>query len=111
MATVIPLPIRRPSSKTVYFTRPELDQLLSLYSRRVAAGEWRDYAIDHGPGLATFSVFRHAHDVALFSIAKIPGASSRNGPFVVFSGKQRLKQGKSLAEVLKVFDQKLSVVR
>lgn len=111
MSTVISLPVRRSSSKATYFTRPELDQLLSLYSKHVATGEWRDYAIDQSPGLATFSIFRHAHDAPLFSVAKMPGGSQRNGPYAVFKGKEKLKQGRSLSDVLRVFEKQLRVIR
>ena len=31
-----------PASAVVFFDRRELDQLLRLYGRQVAAGEWRD---------------------------------------------------------------------
>ena len=42
----------------VFFTRAELDAILSVYGRKVAEGEWRDYAIDHYGNVAVFSVFR-----------------------------------------------------
>ena len=42
----------------VTFSRHELDRILSLYGRKVAAGEWRDYAIDFLKDRAVFSVFR-----------------------------------------------------
>ena len=51
----------RKSPRRVFFDRAELNQLLSLYSRNVASGEWRDYAIDQVGGSAIFSVFRHTH--------------------------------------------------
>ena len=54
----------------LYFSRPELSQILAAYSARVAAGEWRDYAIDHLAGSATFSIFRHTHENPLFVIEK-----------------------------------------
>ena len=44
----------------VTFSRHELDRILSLYGRKVAAGEWRDYAIDFLKDRAVFSVFRRA---------------------------------------------------
>ena len=34
--------------QTVRFTRQELSDILNVYGRMVAAGEWRDYAIDMG---------------------------------------------------------------
>jgi hypothetical protein len=42
---------------TVFFTRKEFTAILDLYGRKVAAGEWRDYAIDFGREKAVFSVF------------------------------------------------------
>ena len=48
-----------PASR-VTFDRRELNRIFSLYGRKVAAGEWRDYAIDFLKDRAVFSVFRRA---------------------------------------------------
>jgi hypothetical protein len=98
----------RKNPRRVFFARSELNQLLSLYSRNVASGEWRDYAIDQVGGAAIFSVFRHTHDSPLYSIAK--QSSGRTVEFVVFSGKEKIKRSSSLREALKVFHKKLRVV-
>src|SRR3546814_14228307 len=60
----------RSSPRGIFFDRAELNQLLSLYSRNVASGEWRDYAIDQLGGSAVFSVFHPPHDAPLSSISK-----------------------------------------
>ena len=93
----------RKRPRQVYFSRPELMQLLALYSRQVAAGEWRDYAIDHKAGMAIFSVFRHSFDRPLFSIAK-SSDNQRPAGYAVFSGPRRLKAGGSLLDVLAVLE-------
>lgn len=62
--------IPRKLRRQLYFSRAELGQVLAAYSARVAAGEWRDYAIDHLNGVATFSIFRHTHETPLFVIEK-----------------------------------------
>lgn len=98
----------RKTPRRVFFDRAELNQLLSLYSRNVASGEWRDYAIDQIGGSAIFSVFRHTHDAPLYSIAKQGG--SRSVEFVVFSGREKLKRARSLSDALKVFNKTLRVV-
>ena len=98
----------RKTPRRVFFDRAELNQLLSLYSRRVASGEWRDYAIDQVGGSAIFSVFRHTHDSPLYSIAKQGG--SRSVEYVVFSGREKLRRAKSLNDALKVLTKKLKVV-
>ena len=58
-----------PASR-VTFERRELDRLLNLYGRKVAAGEWRDYAIDFLKDRAVFSVFRRASEVPIYRIEK-----------------------------------------
>ncbi len=100
-----------PSSRAIFFDRNELSQLLSLYSRRVANGQWRDYAIDQRGGSAVFSVFRHTHDAPLFRIAKrVVGGGGASGAYVVSSGAETLIQAKTMAEALSVFGGSLRVV-
>ena len=98
----------RKSPRRIFFDRAELNQLLSLYSRNVASGEWRDYAIDQIGASAIFSVFRHTHDAPLYSIAK--QGNSRSIEYVVFSGREKLKRAKTLGDALKVFKKNLRVV-
>lgn len=86
----------------IFFTRGELQQLLDLYSTRVARGEWRDYAIDQKNGTAIFSVFRHTLERPLFTIAK----RDQGSEYVVYSGAQKLKRAGSLGDALSVFDRK-----
>jgi hypothetical protein len=100
MATVFRLNEFRHKHKRIFFSRPELYQLLSLYSRRVACGQWRDYAIDQCDGAALFSVFRHTHESPLYTIAKFAPGASRHGDYAVLSGRHRLASAGSLSEVL-----------
>lgn len=95
----------RRRQKTIFFSRPELNQLLSLYSRQVARGEWRDYAIDQRDGAALFSVFRHTQEAALYTIVKT--GAGRPGDFTLLSGRQRVATGPSLGEVLNGLQRKL----
>src|SRR5215218_4674034 len=67
----------------VAFDRRELDLILRLYGRMVAANEWRDYAIDHLSDRAIFSVYRRAHDMPLFQIVKDPRLARQQGMFSV----------------------------
>jgi hypothetical protein len=109
-ATVLPLKDYRSRRQTLYFSRFELNQLLGLYSRNVARGVWRDYAIDHRDGLALFSVFRHTQEGAAFTIAKAAGASAGAPEFTVLCGRQRLRSGATLADALDYFRANLAVV-
>ena len=89
----------------VFFTRAEFRALLDLYGRKVAEGEWRDYAIDFGREKAVFSVFRRTSEVPLFRIEKNPKLARRQGAFSVIAATGLiLKRGHDLARVLAVFD-------
>ncbi len=109
-ATVLALADFRTKHRTLYFTRHELNQLLSLYSRHVARGVWRDYAIDHQDGMALFSVFRHTHEAPAYSIIKTAGAPNRPAEFLVQSGRQQLRVAPSLPEALEFFQARLGLV-
>ncbi|HXP97867.1 MAG TPA: DUF2794 domain-containing protein [Telmatospirillum sp.] len=99
----------RPGGGTVRFNRTELCQLLALYSRRVADGEWRDYAIDQRGGRAVFAVFRHTLDRPLFTISKI-GDRERPDDWEVACGPRTLTHADTLEEALHVFDKNLRLV-
>ena len=112
-AILIPLQEARRErlDQPVRFDRRELDEILRLYGRMVAANEWRDYAIDHLADRAVFSVFRRASEVPLFQIVKDPKLARRQGAFaVIAAGGRILKRGQELGRVLGIFDSKLKLV-
>jgi hypothetical protein len=89
----------------VFFERRELDLLLRLYGRMVAAGEWRDYAIDGLRDCAVFSVFRHSGEAPFYRIEKRPALARRQGAWsVVSQAGHVLRRGHELSQVLGVFD-------
>ena len=100
----------RKTPRRVFFDRVELNQLLSLYSRHVASGEWRDYAIDHRPGMAVFSVFRSSRERPVYSVTKISGGGDEPSRFLVSQGRERLRSGRSLEEVLPALGTSLKLV-
>ncbi len=117
MANLIRLSDHRRHRRRIFFTRKELNQLLGVYSRKVASGEWRDYAIDQQLGMAVFSIFRSSLERPLFGIAKCAGVAQKSaaggpaqGTWVIFNGRQKLKQGKTLDEVLEFLDRRLELV-
>ena len=92
----------------IVFDRLELGRILTVYGRMVAAGEWRDYALDFLEDVAVFSVFRRASEMPLFRIEKRPKLRAKQGQYsVMATGGLILKRGHELAQVLKVFDKKL----
>ena len=89
----------------VFFDRPELDQILRVYGRMVAAGEWRDYAMAGHREVAEFAVFRRSGDAPAYRIEKRPALRLRQGEWAVIGeGGVVLKRGRELAQVLRVFD-------
>lgn len=96
-----------PALETVFFTRKELDAILSVYGRMVAAGEWRDYAIGSARDHAVFSVFRRTSEMPLFRIEKRPKLARKQGAYCVLAPTGLvLKRGHDLRHVLRVFDRK-----
>ncbi|MGY6549427.1 MAG: DUF2794 domain-containing protein [Roseinatronobacter sp.] len=92
----------------VSFDRRELMQILSLYGRMVAAGEWRDYGISCLRHHAVFSVFRRTAENPLYRIEKHPALRQRQGMYAVIGmDGQVLKRGHDLGQVLKVLERKM----
>jgi hypothetical protein len=95
----------------VTFSRRELNRILDLYGRKVAAGEWRDYAIDFLKDRAVFSVFRRSSEVPLYRIEKNPKLERRQGAFSVISATGLIvRRGHELERVLRAIDVSLSLV-
>ncbi len=92
----------------VAFQRNELGEILSLYGRMVAAGEWRDYGISNLREAAVFSVFRRTAEHPLYRIEKRPKLRNRQGMYAVIGMEgQVLKRGAELRTVLRVLERKL----
>jgi len=100
MSTLFRLNDFRRRHKRIFFTRAELNQLLSLYSRQVMRGEWRDYAIDQHDGVVLFSMFRRTQELPLFTVVKAAPGTNRHGDYVLLSGRQRIASGSTLGDVL-----------
>lgn len=95
------------SGRRVFFERLELDRLLRFYGRMVAAGEWRDYALDALPDRALFSVYRRASEAPLYQIEKCPENARRQGAYSVRALDGRiLRRGHDLSRVIAVLEPK-----
>ncbi len=89
----------------VAFDRRELSEILKVYGRMVAAGEWRDYAIDLLPDRAVFSIFRRSSEMPLYRVEKNPKLARRQGAYsVIAQTGMILKRGGELDRVLRVID-------
>ena len=111
MTNLYRLADQRARRSIVSFERRELSRLLSLYSPRVASGEWRDYAIDFMKYRAVFSVFRRSSEVPIYRIEKNPKLARRQGVYSVVSATGLIvRRGQELDRVLRAIDKSLRVV-
>lgn len=96
----------RPAEQT--FSRHELGLILNVYGRMVAAGEWRDYAIDHHRDRAVFSIFRGSAELAVFRVEKSRGEAGKKASYsVIGMDGCVLGLGVDLRQVLRVLERKL----
>ena len=94
------------------FDRRELNAILDLYGRKVAEGEWRDYAIDMGREKATFSIFRRTSEIPLLRIEKTPKLARKQGAYSVIAATGHiLKRGHDLRVVLRVLEKSVRLVK
>lgn len=102
-----PAPHGKAVQGPVTFNRKELDAILRVYGRRVAEGEWRDYAVDFLKDAAIFSVFRRTSEVPIYRIEKRPKLARRQGAWSIITPTGLiLKRGHDLGQVLRVIEKK-----
>lgn len=107
MGIVTPFPApARPSQ--IGFDRLELTRILDLYGRMVAAGHWRDYAIELGRDAAVFAAFRRAAERPEVRVEKRPALRGKQGMWaLVGEGGAVLKRGHDLGPVLAPIERRL----
>jgi hypothetical protein len=107
--TPFPTPVRGQFTPLqVGFERDELQAILNLYGRMVAAGKWRDYAMDLGRDAAIFSAFRRAAERPEYRIEKRPALRAKQGMWVLIGeGGAVLKRGHELGPLLAPVERKL----
>ena len=108
MNDVTPIPLPRTQADKVAFHRLELGQIMTIYGRMVAAGEWRDYGISMLRDVAVFSIFRRAAEHPSYRIEKRPKLAAKQQQYAVIGMDGRiLKRGSDLRQVLRVLEKKL----
>jgi hypothetical protein len=103
---VVPFPRLAPLQ--IGFDRAELTRILDLYGRMVAAGHWRDYAVQFDRDVAAFAAFRHAAERPEMRIEKRPALRNRQGQWALIGeAGQLLKRGHELGPVLAPVERRL----
>ena len=107
-AVVTPFPLQAARAAQIGFERAELHRILDLYGRMVAAGLWRDYAMDFGKDAASFCGFRRAAERPEARIEKRPALRAKQGIWTLYGeGGQILKRGHELSGVLFPLERRL----
>lgn len=90
------------------FTRAELNRIVDLYGRMVAAGLWKDYAIEFGRDRAAFWAFRRSAERPEFRIEKRPALRSKQGIWALIGEHGAvLRRGHELGPVLAPIERRL----
>lgn len=108
MSVVHPFPGAYHRKAVAAFERGELQRILDLYGRMVAAGHWRDYAMQFDPEVASFAAFRRAAERPEVRIEKRPSLRLKQGAWALISEHGAvLKRGHELAPVLAPLERRL----
>jgi hypothetical protein len=107
MGSVLPFPV--PGARTqVGLERSELSRIMDLYGRMVAAGHWKDYAIEFRNESATFWAFRRSAERPEYKIEKRPELRNRQGMWALIGENGAiLKRGHELGPVLAPVERRL----
>ncbi len=83
-------------------------RIFDVYGRMVAAGQWRDYAMEFGKDCASFSAYRRAAERPQARLEKRPALRAKQGMWTLFGeAGQVLKLGHDLAGVLSPIERRL----
>ena len=108
MSVITPFPHARDRQPIATFDRRELQRILDLYGRMVAAGHWRDYALKLTGEAAVFAAFRRATERPEIRIEKRPQLRLKQGAFALVSEHGMvLKRGNDLSAVLAPVERRL----
>ena len=108
MSVVTPFPQRDRREAVATFDRLELQRILDLYGRMVAAGHWRDYGLSFHPDVAIFAAFRRATERPEARIEKRPQLRLKQGAFALIGEHGAvLRRGHDLAGVLAPLERRL----
>ena len=108
MSVITPFPHPRDRRPLTAFDRRELQRILDLYGRMVAAGHWRDYALRLDPEVAIFAAYRRTSERPEVRIEKRPELRLKQGAFALVSEHGAvLKRGQDLGLVLAPLERRL----
>jgi hypothetical protein len=110
ISNVLKLSRNKNHKNIIFFSKLELTSILSLYSKQVSKGFWKDYAMDSQNETAIFSIFRHKHDKPIYQIIKkrLKGLKNIN-EFYILKDIEIISKSSDLLTILNKFEKKLSI--
>ena len=110
ISNVLKLSRNKNHKNIIFFSKLELTSILSLYSKQVSKGFWKDYAMDSQNESAIFSIFRHTHDKPIYQIIKkrLKGLKNIN-EFYLLKDIEIISKSSDLLTILNKFEKKLSI--
>lgn len=107
MGEVTPFRLHSPPTQTA-FDRAELSRIMDLYGRMVAAGHWKDYALDFKREVAIFSAFRRTAERPEYRVEKWPALRNKQGMWMLIGESGAiLKRGHEVSNILAPIERKL----
>jgi hypothetical protein len=111
LSVIAVFPAPRDRQAVTAFDRIELQRILDLYGRMVAAGRWRDYPMSFERDVASFAAFRRAAERPEIRIEKRPQLGAKQGAFALVSEHGAvLKRGHELTGILAPLERRLMKV-
>ena len=108
LSVIAPFPPAWDRRPIATFDRQELQRILDLYGRMVAAGHWRDYALRIDPDVAIFAAFRRHSERPEVRVEKRPALRMKQGAFALVGEHGAvLKRGHDLGGVLAPLERRL----
>ena len=110
ISNVLKLSRNKNHKNIIFFSKLELTSILSLYSKQVSRGFWKDYAMDSQNETAIFSIFKHTHDKPIYQIIKkrLKGLKIIN-EFYILKDIEIISKSSDLLTILNKFEKKLSI--
>jgi Protein of unknown function (DUF2794) len=106
MGVVLPFPAS--GAPQTGFSRSELKRIIDLYGRMVAAGLWKDYAVEFGRDHAAFWAFRRTAEDPAWKIEKRPALRHRQGMWALIDETGTIvRRGHELGPVLAPLERRL----
>ena len=110
MAQLVLLADYQRQGRRVFFNRDELNLLLGVYSRKVAVGAWRDYAIDHRSHMAVFSIYRRSQERPVFAVTKVMLRGEKAASYVLQADSRQIRSTRSLMDIVRLLERRPALV-